>query len=173
MAIPVPHAPECPLARAVDHVGEWWSLLILRDACLGLTRFDDFQKSLGIASNILTRRLKHLTELGLLERRLYMTRPARYDYVLTAMGRDFFPVIAAMIAWSNRHLAPEGVALALTRCDTSAPVEPAVVDRSDLTPLTLDNVVLVAGPQASPAMRDRLASLTKLRPLSRPPEAGA
>ncbi|WP_164162985.1 winged helix-turn-helix transcriptional regulator, partial [Stenotrophomonas maltophilia] len=103
-----PPADECPIARAMSCVGEWWSILILRDAFLGLTRFDEFQKSLGIASNILARRLKHMTEIGLLERRPYSQRPPRYDYVLTARGRDFFPVVGAMLAWGNRHLAPEG-----------------------------------------------------------------
>ena len=74
---------ECPAARALERVGEWWSILILRDAFHGLSRFDEFQKSLGIASNILTRRLQHLTDNGLLERFLYNERPPRYEYRLT------------------------------------------------------------------------------------------
>ena len=74
---------QCPIARSLERVGEWWSILILRDASLGLTRFDEFQESLGIAPNILTRRLKALVEAGLLERRRYSERPPRDEYVLS------------------------------------------------------------------------------------------
>src|SRR5216684_4830352 len=74
---------QCPIARSLERVGEWWSMLILRDALLGLTRFDQFQESLGIAPNILTRRLKALVETGLLERRRYSGRPPRDEYILT------------------------------------------------------------------------------------------
>ena len=86
---------QCPIARSLERVGEWWSILILRDAFLGLTRFDQFQKSLDIAPNILARRLNALVEAGLLERRSYSARPPRDEYVLTALGRDFRPVLWA------------------------------------------------------------------------------
>lgn len=95
---------ECPAARALERVGEWWSILILRDAFHGLSRFDEFQTSLGIAPNILTRRLKHLTENGLLERCRYNERTPRYEYRLTPQGRDFFPVLAALTAADLQHL---------------------------------------------------------------------
>ena len=81
----------CPIARSLERVGEWWSILILRDAFRGLTRFDQFQKSLDIAPNMLTRRLNALVECGLLERRIYSERPPRHEYVLTERGRDFRP----------------------------------------------------------------------------------
>ncbi|POR53977.1 winged helix-turn-helix transcriptional regulator [Bosea psychrotolerans] len=154
---------ECPCARTVETVGEWWSILILRDALQGFSRFDEFQRSLGIAPNILARRLKHLTESGLFERRLYQERPQRYEYVLTAKGRDFFPVIAAMVAFGNRHLAPEGAALVLAECETARPVEPVMVDAASLRPITPDTVMVVAGPQASPGMRQRLATIATMR----------
>src|SRR5208283_2554443 len=99
---------ECPIARSLERVGEWWSIMILRDAFLGVTRFDEFEKSLGIAPNMLTRRLNTLVESGLLERRRYTTRPPRNEYVLTERGRDFRPVLWALIAWGNKHFAPEG-----------------------------------------------------------------
>src|SRR3546814_2453986 len=73
----------CPIARSLERVGEWWTMLILRDALHGMTRFDEFQKSLGIAPNMLTRRLDTLVEAGLLERRLYSERPPRHEYVVT------------------------------------------------------------------------------------------
>src|SRR6266849_3350113 len=84
---------QCPIARSLERVGEWWSILILRDAFLGATRFEQFQKSLDIAPNMLTRRLKALVDSGLLERRRYSARPPRHEYVLTARGRDFRPVL--------------------------------------------------------------------------------
>src|SRR5271163_1423382 len=95
----------CPIARSLERVGEWWSILILRDAFAGATRFDDFQKSLGIAPNMLTRRLKALVDSGLLERRLYSEKPPRHEYVLTPRGRDFRTVLWTLVAWGNKHFA--------------------------------------------------------------------
>ena len=157
---------ECPCARTVETVGEWWSILILRDALQGFTRFDEFQTSLGIAPNMLARRLKHLTESGLFERRLYRDRPKRYEYLLTTKGRDFFPVIAAMLAWGNRHLATEGVSLLLAARDSGQPLEPILVDAASAMPITPDNVALIPGPRASEQMRQRIAAQRGLRPHS-------
>lgn len=154
---------ECPAARALECVGEWWSILILRDAFQGFTRFDEFQKSLGIAPNILSRRLAHLTEAGLFERCLYSERPPRHEYVLTQKGRDFFPVVVAIFAWGNKHLAPEGKSLLLAGRETARPLDPVMVDARSMTPITPANVVLVPGPRASPTMRKRLASIKALR----------
>jgi DNA-binding HxlR family transcriptional regulator len=95
----------CPVARGLERVGEWWSILILRDALLGATRFDQFAKSLEIAPNILSRRLHALVEAGLMERRRYSERPPRDEYVLTAAGRDFKPVVRALYKWGSRHFA--------------------------------------------------------------------
>ncbi|MGO4674151.1 winged helix-turn-helix transcriptional regulator [Bosea sp. 2YAB26] len=157
---------ECPCARTIETVCEWWSLLILRDAFRGLTRFDEFQASLGIAPNMLARRLKHLTQSGLFERRLYRERPKRYEYLLTAKGRDFFPVIAAMLAWGNRYLAPEGVSVLLAGRVSGQPLEPILVDAASATPITSDNVALIPGPRASEQMRRHIAAQRGLRPLS-------
>ena len=93
----------CPVARTLDRVGDPWSMLILRDAGFGSTRFDQFQESLAIAPNMLTRRLESLIEAGLLQRRLYSEKPPRYEYVLTDKGRDFQPVLAALKAFGERH----------------------------------------------------------------------
>jgi DNA-binding HxlR family transcriptional regulator len=146
---------ECPAARALECVGEWWSILILRDAFHGLTRFDEFQDSLGIASNILTRRLKHLTQNGLLQRRIYNARPPRYEYVLTAKGRDFFPVLIAMFTWGNKYLTPEGISEYLADRHTGRLLEPILVDSGSLAEITPENVVLQPGPTASAKMRLR------------------
>src|SRR5438270_84325 len=88
----------CPIARTLDLVGEWWTLLIVRDALFGARRFDEF-KATGIADNVLTTRLKRLVEAGILERRLYHVRPSRYEYVLSAKGRALAPVLAALRGW--------------------------------------------------------------------------
>ncbi len=93
----------CPIARSIAVLGDAWSMLILRDAHAGLTRFDEFRKSLGIAPTILTRRLATLTGEGLLKKRRYSSRPPREEYVLTAAGRDFLPVLFMIGAWGRRH----------------------------------------------------------------------
>lgn len=93
----------CPIARSLAFAGDAWSLLILRDAHAGLTRFDQFRKSLGIAPTILTRRLAALTEEGLLEKRRYSERPPREEYLLTPAGQDFLPVLFIIGAWGRQH----------------------------------------------------------------------
>mgnify|MGYP003514082532 FL=1 len=93
----------CPIARSLAFAGDAWSLLILRDAHAGLTRFDQFRKSLGIAPTILTRRLAALTEEGLLEKRRYSEHPPREEYLLTPAGQDFLPVLFIIGAWGRQH----------------------------------------------------------------------
>jgi DNA-binding HxlR family transcriptional regulator len=155
---------ECPVARTLECIGEWWSILILRDALQGFTRFDEFQKSLGIAPNILSRRLAHLTEAGLFERRLYQQRPPRYEYVLTGKGRDLFPIVMAIFAWGNRHLAGKGETILLAGRATARVLNPVMVDAQSLMPLTPETVILTAGPRATARTHARLASLRALRP---------
>lgn len=140
---------QCPIARTLERVGEWWSILILRDAFAGLTRFDDFQKRLGIAPNMLTRRLASLVEGGLLERRSYSEHPPRDEYVLTARGRDFHDVLMALLAFGNRHFAPEGESVLLVDAVTGAPADPVLVDRRSGQLLTASAYKLVAGPAAA------------------------
>jgi DNA-binding HxlR family transcriptional regulator len=120
----------CPIARSLENVGEWWSILILRDAFQGLTQFDQFQKSLGIAPNMLTRRLNALVENGLLERRLYNERPPRHEYVLTERGRDFRPVLWALLTWGNKHFFPEGPNVVVVDAETGTPADPVLIDRT-------------------------------------------
>ncbi|HQT83949.1 MAG: hypothetical protein B7Z58_04225 [Acidiphilium sp. 37-64-53] len=119
---------QCPIARSLERVGEWWSILILRDAFHGLKRFDEFQKNLDIAPNMLTRRLHALLESGLLEKQRYSEHPPRYDYVLTERGRDFRPVLSALLAWGNKHFAPEGPSVVLVDRQTVAELVPMMVD---------------------------------------------
>ena len=100
---------ECSLARSLDIVGEWWTLLILRDAFLGITRFDELVRRLGIARNVLTARLDTLVEAGVMAKVPYEEGArTRYDYRLTEMGRDLFPVLTALRQWGDRWLVGEG-----------------------------------------------------------------
>jgi DNA-binding HxlR family transcriptional regulator len=91
----------CPVARTLDVIGEWWTLVIVRDALVGARRFDDFKTS-GIADNILSARLRKLVEEGVFERRPYGERADRFEYVLTRKGRDLLPVIAVMWDWGKK-----------------------------------------------------------------------
>ena len=95
---------DCSVARALEVVGERWTILILRDAFLGVRRFDDFQRSLGVARNVLQTRLRRLVDEGLLERRAYHERPLRHEYVLTSRGEDLLPVLLALMEWGDRHM---------------------------------------------------------------------
>jgi DNA-binding HxlR family transcriptional regulator len=148
---------QCPIARSLERVGEWWSILILRDAFQGLTRFDQFQKGLDIAPNILTRRLNSLVEAGLLERHRYSERPPRDEYLLTERGRDFRPVVVALYAWGNKHFAPEGASVVLVDAETGRTADPVFVDRPTGRALDDGHYAFVAGPAASARTRQRLA----------------
>ena len=137
----------CPVARALLRVGDAWSMMILRDAGYGATRFDQFRTSLGIAPNILTRRLAALTADGLLEKRRYSERPPRDEYVLTGKGRDFLPILAAIGAWGRRHHG-EGDTSRIVDAETGVPVDAAVVDRATGRPLGTFETRLVLPDQA-------------------------
>lgn len=94
---------DCPIAQSLELVGEWWTPLILRNVVMGgMTRFDDIQTNLGIAPTVLTSRLNHLVDSGLLERRQYNEHPPRYDYVATEAGQDFLPVLEALYEWGRK-----------------------------------------------------------------------
>ncbi|MDG4760571.1 helix-turn-helix domain-containing protein [Micromonospora sp. WMMD710] len=146
---------ECPLSSALGHVGEWWTLLILHDAFDGYTRFDQFQANLGVSSSILTSRLRTLTEQGLLERRRYQTRPDRYEYVLTDLGRSLRPVVVALAAWGNSRLDPAERSMILVDRDTGVEADPVIVDRTTGRRLDDTDFVFAAGPAASETMRKR------------------
>lgn len=146
---------DCPTAQTLDQVGEWWSLLVVRDALHGLTRFDEFQRSLGISPNSLTRRLTELCDAGLLVRRRYQERPPRDEYVLTDRGRDLQPVVEAMAAWGRRHAGRRG-AVRLVDAATGEVADPVLVDRRTGKPITPDDFHYAATAGAHPAKRERL-----------------
>jgi DNA-binding HxlR family transcriptional regulator len=150
---------QCPIARSLQRVGDEWSVLILRDALYGLTRFDEFQKSLGIAPNILTRRLARLVEAGMLKRHQYSEHPRRHEYRLTDAGRDFRTVMLAILAWGNRHFAPEGLALVVADSKTGDIAEPILVDGKSGRPLCSPDFRVMAGPVAKERIRNRYQAL--------------
>jgi DNA-binding HxlR family transcriptional regulator len=164
----------CPIARSLERVGEWWSILILRDALHGFRRFDEFQNSLGIAPNTLTRRLNDLVEAGLLERRRYSEHPPRYEYLPTARARDFAPVLIALLAWGNKHFAPEGASVLLVNARTGEAVDPILVDRVTGRPVAQPEYKFAAGPAAPERTRRRYAAQSeRIASEKRGPDRGA
>ena len=139
----------CSVARAVDILGDWWTPLVLREAYYGVRRFDDFQRHLGIGRNILTQRLHRLVDEGLLARRPYQERPVRNEYVLTDKGRDFFPVVAAIVRWGDAWLAgDEGPPVILHHmvCDHDMHAEVVCSDCAE--PIDVRHVRALPGPGA-------------------------
>jgi DNA-binding HxlR family transcriptional regulator len=107
----------CSIARALEYVGERWTLLIIREAFLGTRRFDDYQARLGIARNVLQARLERLVDGGIVAREPYSERPPRYEYKLTAKGIDLWPVIVSLLQWGDKHEAPDGPPVLLEHRD--------------------------------------------------------
>ena len=93
---------DCSVARTLEHIGERWTFLVLRDAFYGVRRFDDFQESLGIARNILAKRLTKLVDAGIMRKELYQEHPPRYEYRLTEKGRDLVPILTSLLAWGDK-----------------------------------------------------------------------
>jgi DNA-binding HxlR family transcriptional regulator len=134
----------CSIARALELVGERWTLLIIRDAFLGLRRFDEFQASLGVARNVLTNRLDRLVEEGLLERTAYSERPPRFEYCLTEKGRALAVPVVALMQWGDQYLSEKPPRVARRRGDRSG-VRAAFVTRGgDL--VGVDEIEVVPGP---------------------------
>jgi DNA-binding HxlR family transcriptional regulator len=101
---------DCPVARSLDAIGDWWSLLIVRDALDGLRRFGEFQKSLGVAKGILATRLRHLVDLGILDTAPASDGSAYQEYVVTKKGRDLFLVIVSLRQWGEEYCFESGEA---------------------------------------------------------------
>jgi DNA-binding HxlR family transcriptional regulator len=140
----------CSLARTLQVVGEWWTLLVLRDVCFGVQRFDAIQAHLGIARNILATRLGTLVEHGLVERSRYQRRPDRYEYVATEAGRDLVPAMMALVAWGDRWVSPAPpVLFEHVACGHDTAVE--VVCGHCATPVTAGDLV----PHQPPTPRRR------------------
>ena len=117
----------CPIARTLAVLGDAWTMLILRDANAGLTRFDQFRKSLGIAPTMLTNRLAALTEEKLLKKRLYSERPPREEYLLTEAGRAYLPVLFMIGAWGRKYRG-NGKLARYVDAETGTDIEPVAID---------------------------------------------
>ncbi len=146
----------CSIARALEQIGEWWTFLILREAFMGTRRFDAFQRSLGIARNILSARLKKLVARGILERAPAPDDARRVEYRLTRKGRELFPVLMALREWGDRWVVgPDRVPVVVVDRELSQPVEVLVTSR-DGRRLGASDVRMVPGPGAAATTRARL-----------------
>jgi DNA-binding HxlR family transcriptional regulator len=136
----------CSIARSLEVIGDRWTLLIVRDLVLGLSRFDEFLESLGIASNVLTDRLNRLVDEGIAERVRYSERPERFEYRLTTKGRELGPVLLALMQWGDRHISKKPPRIARRRSDRST-VSVALV-AADGSPVKPGDLELIPGPGA-------------------------
>ncbi len=136
---------DCSIARALEVVGERWTLLIVRDALLGLRRFDQFQESLGIARNVLTDRLNRLVEEGILTRVRYSEKPERYEYRLTGKGKDLLVPLTALRQWGDEHISTKPPRVLRRRGDDQVVVAALVPQGTES--VGASEVVLVAGPE--------------------------
>ena len=149
---------ECPIARAVDQIGEGWALLVLREAFKGAATFSEFEERLPVTPTTLTRRLETLTSQGFFERVTYQDGPSRDRYELTPKALELLPVLLALGAWGNRWLAPDGELLTIVDPASDKRIDVAVVDRRTGKPLRPGHVALRAGAGAKKWMRQRLAT---------------
>jgi DNA-binding HxlR family transcriptional regulator len=139
----------CSIVRTLDLIGERWTLLVLREAFMGVRRFTDMQRELGVARNVLSDRLAHLVEIGVLERRQYQDRPARFEYRLTAKGKELQPAILTLMRWGDDHLAPDGPPTVLHHHDCDHDAEAVVVCSHCGGKLNTRNVTAKLGPGAT------------------------
>jgi DNA-binding HxlR family transcriptional regulator len=141
----------CSIFRAMDVLGDRWTMLVLREAFVGVRRFTEMQRDLGVARNVLTDRLNHLVELGVLERRQYQDRPVRYEYRLTDMGKQLQPAILTLMHWGDQYLAPHGPPTSIEHTECGHETEPLLVCSHCREPLTTRTVRAKPGPGALPA----------------------
>ena len=162
---------ECSIARAMDVIGDRWTLLVMREAYYGTTRFDDFEYFVGAASNILSSRLKKLVEAGMMKKLPVPGHGARHEYVLTDLGRAFFPAYLALKKWGDDWLAePEGPQVVFVERSTGRPVKYPALRASNGRPLGVDDVHVMPGSGAVPFNRKRFSSTSSGRnrdPLNR------
>ncbi len=136
----------CSVAQCLEIVGEWWSMLILRDVFLGVTRFDDIQERLGISRNILSRRLSTLVDAGVLKKVLYSEHPPRFEYRLTKKGVDLWPVLTAMRQWGDQYAAPDGPPLVTVHKGCGNVSEAVTVCSVCGDPMHAQDVIATPGP---------------------------
>lgn len=159
----------CSAARALEVVGERWSLLIIRDALFrGRTRFVDFQRSLGLATNVLAARLDGFVAAGLMERVTYSHHEDHYEYVLTEKGQDLAPVVIALTEWGDRYAAPDGPPIEYRHQDCGGLVDSTLTCVRCKQPVPVDAIEAKPGP-GSRAEARRSSGHRQRR--ARPPKA--
>ena len=136
----------CSLARTLEIVGEWWTLLVLRDICFGWNRFDEIHDHLGIARNILKARLDTLADSGMIVRRRYQQHPDRYEYLPTGKATDFVPALLALVAWGDRWTADDGPPILFSHRTCGHDTTATVVCSACSVPLARDDIDFRPGP---------------------------
>jgi len=136
----------CSIFRTMDVLGDRWTLMVLREAFMGVRRFTDMQRDLGVARNVLTDRLNHLVELGVLERRQYQDRPVRSEYRLTDMGKALQPVLLSLMHWGDVYLSPDWPPALIEHETCGHVTAPLMVCEHCREPLTTRNVKATPGP---------------------------
>jgi DNA-binding HxlR family transcriptional regulator len=150
----------CSVARALSVVGDRWTLLVLRDAFLGVRRFDDFQRDLGTSRHRLSDRLRKLVRHGILERVRYQTRPTRYEYRLTEKGRDLYPIVVSLTRWGDKWMAgKQGAPLELVHKACGKKTMPALACPECGEPVGARDMIARPGP----ALRTRYSHLWQRR----------
>jgi DNA-binding HxlR family transcriptional regulator len=146
----------CPIARVTALLGDGWSLMIIREAFLGSRRFNDFERQLGIARNILSDRLRKLVDAGLLARKSSETDRRVVEYRLTDAGRALFPVLIALSQWSEDHLGDCSHSVRYVERATGEDIQPVAVRSADGRELDATELAMLPGPDADAALRARL-----------------
>lgn len=148
----------CSIAGALEHIGDRWSLLLIRDLFFGLNRFEDLRSSTGIPAATLAARLKHLVESGIVERVPYNERPPRLEYQLTPKGRDLWKVSVALREWGDRWDASGfgAPSVEMVERDTGRPLVLSLVDAETREAVPVNRAVLRSGPGADDAIRKLL-----------------
>jgi DNA-binding HxlR family transcriptional regulator len=140
--------PICSVGKAMEVLGERWTMLIMREAFYGVRRFSDMQRNLGIARNILSTRLQNLVRAGIFERRLYQEEPERFEYRLTQAGRDLYPAVIAIMKWGDEYLADEAGPPVVLRHTCGELIDPVLVCDCCGRPLHPHDVTPEPGPGA-------------------------
>ncbi|MEE4303060.1 MAG: helix-turn-helix domain-containing protein [Wenzhouxiangella sp.] len=148
----------CPIARVTALLGDGWSLMIIREAFLGSGKFNEFEKRLGIARNILTNRLRKLVEAGLLQRKASETDRRVIEYRLTRSGRALFPVLIALSQWSEQHLSDCSHSVRYVERATGEEIQRIKVLSADGRELDAGELAMLPGPDADPALKARLVA---------------
>lgn len=155
MSRATPHHDDCSVTKALDIIGDWWALLILRNAFHGMRTFDALQKQLGISTSVLSSRLKTMTEAGVLQKVVSKADGRSFEYRLTASGHDLYPVLVALMQWGEKwRPSAKGQRLMLIEKASGLPVQGVAVLAADGRPLKPWEVAPVPGPGADDRVRE-------------------